>query len=127
ECARTPGEAPAATEHFLELHRARWARDGGSDGLADDRHEAFHRSVTRVMAERGWLRLYTLFAARRPVASVYGVVHRGKFLYYQSGYDPAWASKGVGLGLLARTGHEGDADGLQASDFLRGSEAWQEQ
>jgi len=85
EVARTPEEARIAVERFLELHRARWAVEGGSDGLADARHEAFHRAAVRELAERGWLRLYTLFAARRPVASVYGVVHGGKFLYYQSG------------------------------------------
>src|SRR5205814_3811312 len=120
ECARTPEETPAATESFLELHRARWAKEGGSDGLADHRHEAFHRAVTRLLADRGWLRLYTLFAARRPVASVYGVVHRGKFLYYQSGYDPNWASKSVGLVLLARTVSDAFSEGLTDFDFLRG-------
>jgi CelD/BcsL family acetyltransferase involved in cellulose biosynthesis len=124
ECARTPEETPAATERFLELHRARWAREGGSDGLADDRHEAFHRSVTRALADRGWLRLYTLFAARRPVASVYGVVHRGRFLYYQSGYDPNWASKSVGLVLLARTVSDACGEGLSDFDFLRGDEGY---
>ena len=29
ECARTPEEALKATEHFLTLHKARWAADGG--------------------------------------------------------------------------------------------------
>ncbi len=79
------------------------------------------------LAERGWLRLYTLFAARRPVASVYGVVHGGKFLYYQSGYDPAWASKSVGLVLLARTVQDAYAEGSTEFDFLRGNEAYKAQ
>src|SRR5207253_921922 len=87
---------------FLELHRARWSVEGGSYGLSDERHEAFHRAAVQQLAERGWLRLYTLFAARRPVASVYGVVQQGKFLYYQSGYDPAWGGKSVGLAGLRR-------------------------
>ena len=127
DVARTPEEARIAVERFLELHRARWAVEGGSDGLADARHEAFHRAAVRELAERGWLRLYTLFAARRPVASVYGVVHGGKFLYYQSGYDPAWASKSVGLVLLARTVQEAYAEGLHEFDFLRGNEAYKAQ
>jgi CelD/BcsL family acetyltransferase involved in cellulose biosynthesis len=124
EVARTPEEARTAVERFLALHRARWAEEGGSDGLADDRHEAFHRSVTRQLAERGWLRMYTLFAARRPIASVYGVVHRGKFLYYQSGYDPNWASRSVGLVLLARTVSDAFAESLSDFDFLRGDEGY---
>jgi CelD/BcsL family acetyltransferase involved in cellulose biosynthesis len=127
EVARTPEEARIAVERFLELHRARWAVEGGSDGLADARHEAFHRAAVQELAERGWLRLYTLFAARRPVASVYGVVHGGKFLYYQSGYDPAWASKSVGLVLLARTVQDAFAEGLREFDFLRGNESYKAQ
>jgi len=127
EVARTPEEARIAVERFLELHRARWAVEGGSDGLAGARHEAFHRAAVQEMAERGWLRLYTLFAARRPVASVYGVVHGGKFLYYQSGYDPAWASKSVGLVLLARTVQDAYAEGLREFDFLRGNESYKAQ
>jgi CelD/BcsL family acetyltransferase involved in cellulose biosynthesis len=127
EVARSPEEARVAVERFLELHRARWAVEGGSDGLADARHEAFHRAAVDQLAQRGWLRLYTLFAARRPVASVYGVVHAGKFLYYQSGYDPAWASKSVGLVLLARTLQDAYGEGLCEFDFLRGDEAYKAQ
>src|SRR5438067_4836223 len=124
EVARTPEEARIAVERFLELHRARWSVEGGSDGLSDDRHEAFHRVAVRMLAERGWLRLYTLFAARRPVASVYGVVHKRKFLYYQSGYDPAWRSKSVGLVLLARTVQDAYAERVAEFDFLRGNETY---
>ena len=127
ECARTTDDAPLATERFFELHDARWAEEGGSDGLADDRFHSFHRAAVKHLAERGWLRLYTLFAARRPVASVYGVVHRGKFLYYQSGYDPAWGNKSVGLVLLARTVSDAYAEGLSEFDFLRGNEGYKAQ
>jgi CelD/BcsL family acetyltransferase involved in cellulose biosynthesis len=124
ECARTPEEAAKAADAFLQLHRARWAADGGSDGVCDERHEAFHREAIARLARNGSLRLYTLFCARRPVASVYGVVHQGKFNYYQSGYDPDWASKSVGLVLLARTVSDAFAEGLGEFDFLRGNEGY---
>ena len=123
-CARTPQEATKATEEFLELHRARWAVEGGSDGLSDASHEAFHREAARRLAQTGELRMYTLYAARRPVASVYGVVHGGKFNYYQSGYDPNWASRSVGLVLLAKTVSDAFAEGHQEFDFLRGNEGY---
>jgi len=70
------------------------------------------------------LRMYTLYAARRPVASVYGVVHGPKFNYYQSGYDPNWACKSVGLVLLARTVQDAFGEGLKEFDFLRGNEGY---
>ena len=124
ECAKTPEDAVRATGHFLELHRARWAAEGGSDGLCDARHEAFHRDAAQRLAQSGALRMYTLYAARRPVASVYGVVFGGNFNYYQSGYDPNWASKSVGLVLLARAVGDAFAEGLQEFDFLRGNEGY---
>jgi CelD/BcsL family acetyltransferase involved in cellulose biosynthesis len=125
--ARTPEETLPDLERFLALHRARWAAEGGSDGLADERHEAFHRDAAAELARAGMLRLYTLYCARRPVASVYGVVHRRRFLYYQSGYDPLWASRSVGMVLLARTVHDAFAEGCTEFDFLRGNEAYKAQ
>ena len=123
-CARAPEEAGPATEQLIALHRARWAADGGSDGLTDERTEAFHRDATQRLARAGMLRMYTLLVARRPVASVYGVVHGQKFNYYQSGYDPLWAGKSVGLVLLARTVKDAFADGSREFDFLRGNESY---
>jgi CelD/BcsL family acetyltransferase involved in cellulose biosynthesis len=123
-CARAPEEAVKATDQFLALHGARWAVEGGSDGLTDARHEAFHREAAQRLARAGMLRMYTLHAARRPVASVYGVVHGGKFNYYQSGYDPNWACKSVGLVLLARTVQDAFGEGLREFDFLRGNEGY---
>ncbi len=123
-CAREPDAAMKATDEFLALHRARWAVEGGSDGLTDARHEAFHRDASQELARAGMLRMYTLYAARRPVASVYGVVHGNRFNYYQSGYDPNWASRSVGLVLLARTVQDAFADGLREFDFLRGNEGY---
>jgi CelD/BcsL family acetyltransferase involved in cellulose biosynthesis len=127
EVARTEEQAAGAVETFLELHRARWSVEGGSDGLSDQRHENFHREAVQRLARRGWLRLYTLYAARRPVASVYGIVRGSSFLYYQSGYDPAWAQKSVGLVLLARTVEDAFAEKLEDFDFLRGNEAYKTQ
>ncbi|HEX4382451.1 MAG TPA: GNAT family N-acetyltransferase, partial [Myxococcales bacterium] len=128
ECARTPEEAAKATEHFFTLHKARWAAEGGSDGVIGEKHEAFHREAISRLAKNGSLRMYTLFCARRPVASVYGVVFgsgaQGKFNYYQSGYDPEWGSKSVGLVLLARTVSDAFAEGLSEFDFLRGNESY---
>ena len=123
-CGRSPEEAVEATEEFLQLHRARWSVEGGSDGLADERHEAFHRDAAQRLARAGMLRMYTLYAARRPVASVYGVIHGPKFNYYQSGYDPNWACKSVGLVLLARTVQDAFGEGLKEFDFLRGNEGY---
>ncbi|HUJ25464.1 MAG TPA: GNAT family N-acetyltransferase [Myxococcales bacterium] len=123
-CAKSPDEAPRGMEDFLALHRARWAVEGGSDGLTGRQHEEFHRDASQRLAGQGLLRMYTLKVARRPVASVYGVVHRGKFNYYQSGYDPNWAGKSVGLVLLAHAVEDAYREQLHEFDFLRGNEGY---
>jgi CelD/BcsL family acetyltransferase involved in cellulose biosynthesis len=124
ECVTDPARTPTAMEHFFHTHDARWAPEGGSDGLPDARFPPFHRAAAQLLAERGRLRMYTLFAARRPVATVYGVTHGRTFFYYQSGYEPLWGAKSVGLVLLARTVKDAFDVGLSDFDFLRGNESY---
>jgi CelD/BcsL family acetyltransferase involved in cellulose biosynthesis len=86
--------------------------------------EAFHRDATQLLAERGRLRLYTMKVGGRAVASVYGLVHGGSFIYFQSGYDPEWRNRSVGLVLVGETFKDAIAEGLTEYDFLRGTETY---
>jgi CelD/BcsL family acetyltransferase involved in cellulose biosynthesis len=122
--ATTPEETPAALEDLLRLHRLRWEREGGSDGIPPGPVEAFHREVAPRLAARGWLRLYTLRVGGAAIASVYGLEVGRRFFYYQSGYDPAWSARSPGVVLVGRTIADAYARGLTDYDFLRGSEAY---
>ena len=102
----------------------RWAEDGGSQGIRGTAVEAFHRDATEYLAERGKLRLYTMYVEGIAVASVYGLVHRDGFVYYQSGRDPQWQSKSVGMVLVGETFRESLDAGLGEYDFLRGVEPY---
>jgi len=119
-----PGDLAGPLSEFFRLHAARWAADGGSQGIAGARVEAFHRDATYLFAERGRLRLYTMKVGGRAVASVYGLVDRGAFLYYQSGYDPEWRNRSVGLVLVGETFKDAIEAGLAEYDFLRGTEPY---
>jgi CelD/BcsL family acetyltransferase involved in cellulose biosynthesis len=121
---QTPGELSRALADFQTLHRARWEEDGGSQGIKGPSVEAFHRDATQWLAETGKTRLYTLRLGEKALASVYGLVHRGEFLYFQSGFDPAWRSKSVGLVLVGETFRDSLAAGLRSYDFLRGTEPY---
>jgi CelD/BcsL family acetyltransferase involved in cellulose biosynthesis len=109
---------------FFQLHEQRWAAEGGSQGIKGPGVEAFHRDAAYLFAERGQLRLYTLYLAGRAVASVYGLRHRDRFLYYQSGYNPAWRDRSVGLVLVGETFRDAFAEGCRRYDFLRGTEPY---
>lgn len=119
-----PGEAEAAMRDFLRLHRLRWDAEGGSYGIPPGRAEEFHLTLAPRLAARGWLRLYRLFVGDAALASVYGIELGRRFYYYQSGYDPAWASRSPGFVLVGRTVEDAYARGLVDYDFLRGEEAY---
>lgn len=119
-----PGELAAPLTDFFRLHSARWAADGGSQGIKGSGVEAFHRDATQFLAERGRLRLYTMKVGGQAVASVYGILHRDTFVYFQSGYDPAWRNRSVGLVLVGETFRDAMEAGLTEYDFLRGTETY---
>jgi len=124
ERSERPGDLAVPLGELFRLHHARWAADGGSQGIRGPRVEAFHRDATEWLAERGKVRLYTLWVGERAVASVYALLHRGELLYFQSGYDPQWRSKSVGLVLVGETFRDAIEGGLRGYDFLRGTERY---
>ena len=124
ERSEKPGELAVPMAELLRLHAARWAADGGSQGIRGPATEAFHRDATEWLAERGKARLYTMWVGEKAVASVYGLVHRGEFLYFQSGYDPEWRNRSVGLVLVGETFRDALDGGLRGYDFLRGTESY---
>jgi len=124
ERADSPQELEEAFEAFLRLHRARWAGRGGSDALDGSAVAGFHRELTRRALDRGWLRLYLLRLDDRPAAALYGFLYRGRFLFYQSGFDPAFAEHGVGLVTMGLAIREAIAEGAREYDLLHGDEPY---
>ncbi len=117
-----PARLALPLAEFFRLHALRWA--GNSDGIAGAAVEAFHRDAVLLLAERSKVRLYTLKVDNRAVASVYGILHRGKFAFYQSGYDPEWRNQSVGLVLLGDSFRDCIESGCVEYDFLRGTEPY---
>jgi CelD/BcsL family acetyltransferase involved in cellulose biosynthesis len=124
EKTEAPGELAGPLTDFFRLHSARWESDGGSQGIRGSGVESFHRDATQLLAERGRLRLYTMKVGGQAVASVYGILHRDTFVYFQSGYDPAWRNRSVGLVLVGETFKDAIEAGFSEYDFLRGTESY---
>jgi CelD/BcsL family acetyltransferase involved in cellulose biosynthesis len=124
ERTEAPGALAGPMADFFRLHAARWAADGGSQGIKGKGVESFHRDATQLLAERGRLRLYTMKVGGQAVASVYGILHRGTFIYFQSGSDPEWRNRSVGLVLVGETFKDAIEAGLSEYDFLRGTEPY---
>jgi len=111
-----------ALDVLLDLHRRRW-RERGSDAF-DARLEAFHRDFARLALDRGWLRLFVLRLDGRPAAAFYGFSYGGRFLFYQSGFDPAFAAQSVGLVTMALTVRAAIDEGAREYDLLHGHESY---
>ncbi|RFF31581.1 GNAT family N-acetyltransferase [Wenzhouxiangella sediminis] len=113
-----------ARETFFRLHEMRWAEEGGSAGIPDQRVRDFHVEVTGRLAERGQVLFYTLWVGNEPLASVYALICGDTFYYYQAGMNPAWRSKSVGLVLIGETFADAIRRNLRRYDFLRGEESY---
>ena len=119
-----PARAGGALERFLALHDARWSGEGGSDAMSRPSVRAFHREVVVRLAEAGRLRFEELWSEGECRASIYGIVAGDRYHFYQSGYDPAWAARSVGLVALGLSLEAAIEAGLRRYDFLRGTEAY---
>lgn len=109
---------------FFRLHTARWEGESRPQGIRGTDVRAFHRDAFPLLAALGKAQLFTLRVRGVAVASVYALIHGGRFYYFQAGYDPNWAAKSPGLVLVGETFREALARGLGAYDFLRGTEPY---
>jgi CelD/BcsL family acetyltransferase involved in cellulose biosynthesis len=109
----------------IRLHKKRWEDRGGiSEAFQDDAIVAFHRDFVQRAAERGWLRLLSLWVKDDPAAALYGLRYGSRFYFYQSGFDSAFSKQSVGLvmmGLAIKTAIE---EGAEEYDLLHGEEEY---
>jgi len=124
ELLSTPDEVARGMEILFDLHRRRWALEGGSDGITTPAVEAFHRESSRGLAGLGWARVYLLHADGAPRAALYGFRHGRRFAFYQAGHDPEWRARSVGTVLLGHVIRHCFAEGLEEFDFLHGNEPY---
>jgi len=117
-------DAPAALERFLRLHERRWEGEGGSEGIGTRAHVAFHHEVVPKLARAGWLRFDELWVEGECRASIYGIECGSTYYFYQSGYDPDWSAKSVGLVLLGMSMERAIGRGMRVYDFLHGVEPY---
>jgi CelD/BcsL family acetyltransferase involved in cellulose biosynthesis len=124
EQAQTPDESRDSLALAIALHNARWRERGGSDAFHTPELVAFHHEFSQLALRRGWLRLYTLRLNEAPVASIYGFLYRGKFYFYQSGFDPAFDKYSVGLVAMGLAIQAAIQEGAEEYDLLHGDEAY---
>jgi CelD/BcsL family acetyltransferase involved in cellulose biosynthesis len=109
---------------LVRLHRLRSAQLHRKSSFLEPGVQAFHADVLQQMARRGWARLYVIQVCGGAVAALYGFSIGKKFLFYQSGMDPAWSRLSVGLVMMGWTIAEAIRNRHKEFDFLRGDEPY---
>jgi CelD/BcsL family acetyltransferase involved in cellulose biosynthesis len=125
--ATTEREREEALGILLDLHEKRWREKEGvppSDAFHTPALRAFHETFTRLALEQGWLRLFVLRLDGVPAAALYGFRHGRTFSFYQSGFDPAEARRGVGVATMALSVAAAIAEGAEVYDLLHGEEEY---
>lgn len=124
EQARTPEACREAIDLLIAQHNARWSARGGSDAFHTAGLVAFHRELTQVALERGWLRLYVLRLNEKPAACLYGLMYRGTFYFYQSSFDEAYRQASAGLIAMGLAIRSAIGEGAEEFDLLHGGETY---
>jgi CelD/BcsL family acetyltransferase involved in cellulose biosynthesis len=124
ERASTDEARSNALGTLIQLHNERWAPKGGSTAFHSLDLVMFHRDVSALALERGWLRLYVLWVDDEPAAALYGFARNGKFYFYQAGFNTRFSHLSVGLVLMGLAIREAFAEGLVEYDLLHGDERY---
>ncbi len=124
EMARSEDERKEALTTLVSLHSLRWEERGGSDAFFIPEHVSFHDELSSLALQQGRLRLFTLRLDGRPAASLYGFRYGKVFYFYQSGFDPSFASSSVGLITMGLAIQSAIEEGAEEFDLLHGAEKY---
>jgi len=124
--APVPADQVQATlQALVQLHTQAHARKGQSGNFFRPDYLGFHSDLLGSLAADPRLYLARLDCDGAPTAILYGFLCGGVLYYYQSGFDPALGSFGVGTLLLASVFEDAIARlGAREFDFLRGAEEY---
>ncbi|MBX3451415.1 MAG: GNAT family N-acetyltransferase [Planctomycetaceae bacterium] len=113
-------EALASFNHLVELHQARWTKDGEPGCYSDPRFFAFHRNVAERLAPAGQAVFACLKHKGEVLAAAELLIDRGRLLQYQKGWNPEHEKLSPGLVLDCLCLEEARLRGYRHFDFLGG-------
>jgi CelD/BcsL family acetyltransferase involved in cellulose biosynthesis len=120
----TEVERRKAMSILVALHNRRWQPRGGSTAFYDADLVAFHEALSRLLLDCGWLRLFVLWLDDRPASALYGFAYRGKFYFYQCGFELDFGRYSTGLVTMGLSIAEAIAEGAVEFDLLHGDERY---
>jgi CelD/BcsL family acetyltransferase involved in cellulose biosynthesis len=122
--SQTPEDLNRDIEVFFQLHEAS-AHDKAE--FMTDQMQAFFRSIARVLLAEGLLRLSVFHRDGLDVATNLSFSYRGRYLLYNSGYEPEQREHSPGITAVALSMQDAIAEKAVAFDFLSGDEPYKYQ
>ena len=126
QLCETPEEMSSGLETLIQLHLARWRKDGLPGTMGRPGFAAFLHQICTEPPPNSKVRLYRLTYEGQVIAALL-VFHFGQSaLYYQAGWDPesALAAQSPAVVLMAHSIADAIASGLRYYEFLRGDEGY---
>lgn len=121
-----PSEVDQLLPQLLAILRQRRSRDGVTTPFFSPMGLPFLREIAAQFLKRGWLDLVTLEVGSNVIAFSYSFIHRGRYYYYLTGYDPVFAAYSPGVLLLAHLIDRVQQEGLRHFDFTKGEEEYKQ-
>lgn len=123
-CQADEASLPDSLSTLISQHNSRWTDRGGSDAFHTPELIGFHKEITRVALDRGWLRLYILRLNKTAAASLYGFSFGKKFYFYQSGLDRTYEKHSVGFLTMGLAIQRALSESVSEFDLLHGDESY---
>ncbi len=107
-----------ATEEIIAISKKTWKYDHGS-GIAGSQNSIdYYRSLLRLFADSGWLRVNVLKHNDRPVAFTFSGEYKKTIYGLQTGYDLAYKSSSPGRFMMIRLIRDSFEAGIRQLDLL---------
>jgi CelD/BcsL family acetyltransferase involved in cellulose biosynthesis len=122
--ARTHEDVERDMPVFFRLHEA------SAHSKADfftERMRDYFRDLAHELLDAGILRLSVFRREDHDIAAVMSFLHRERYLLYNSGYDPEFASLSPGIAAVALAMQDAIEEKAVAFDFLSGDEPYKYQ
>jgi hypothetical protein len=120
----TPDNYPNSIQELFMLHKLRADEKKIKTSFQGEQLMKFHEKVSKLLYEKGWVRLCFLRKGEKAIAADYGFIFGRRFFAYQTAILPDREFARAGNVLLHEVIEEAFRDKLIEFDFLRGGEEY---